>query len=163
MTPTLMALPAPAQQKSLPFVHHDGGRNRSGFTGTADDCVTRAIAIATGRPYREIYERLAQGNANERATKRSTANSGRRTARHGINTKRQWFTDYMQSLGWSWMPTMLIGQGCKTHLAVGELPMGRLIVAVSRHYTTVIDGVIHDTWDCSRGGTRCVYGFWSKD
>jgi hypothetical protein len=26
----------------------------------------------------------------------------------------------------------------------------------------VIDGVIHDTFDPSRGGTRCVYGYWIK-
>jgi hypothetical protein len=24
----------------------------------------------------------------------------------------------------------------------------------------VIDGVIHDTHDCSRNGTRCVYGYY---
>jgi hypothetical protein len=27
--------------------------------------------------------------------------------------------------------------------------------------TAVIDGVIYDTPDCSRGGTRCVYGYFS--
>jgi hypothetical protein len=27
------------------------------------------------------------------------------------------------------------------------------------HIVEQIDGVIHDTHDCSRGGTRCVYGF----
>jgi hypothetical protein len=31
---------------------------------------------------------------------------------------------------------------------------------VSRHAVAVIDGVIHDTYDCSRGGKRCVYGYW---
>ncbi len=29
-----------------------------------------------------------------------------------------------------------------------------------RHYTAVIDGVINDTHDPSREGTRCVYGYW---
>jgi hypothetical protein len=29
----------------------------------------------------------------------------------------------------------------------------------SRHLVAVIDGVIHDTHDCSRDGTRCVYGY----
>jgi hypothetical protein len=66
--------------------------------------------------------------------------------------------------------------------------MGKLIVAVSKHYTTVIDGVIHDThnpqredsfmFEPDRGqplkknqgrnvngvytkiGGRCVYGWW---
>jgi hypothetical protein len=27
----------------------------------------------------------------------------------------------------------------------------------------VIDGVLHDTHDCTRGGTRCVYGYWIVD
>lgn len=48
------------------------------------------------------------------------------------------------------------------HLRDGELPMGRLIVSVSRHLVAVIDGVIYDTHNCSRNGTRCVYGFWKQ-
>ena len=58
---------------------------------------------------------------------------------------------------------MFIGSGCKVHLRNDELPAGRLIVCLSRHYTAVIDGVIHDTHDPSRGGTRCVYGYWRKE
>ena len=44
----------------------------------------------------------------------------------------------------------------------GKLPMGRLIVTVSKHECAVINGVIYDTSDPLRGGTRCVYGFWSS-
>jgi hypothetical protein len=59
---------------------------------------------------------------------------------------------------------MRIGQGCTTHLRRSELPTtGRLIVSVSKHITAVIDGVIHDTHDPSRRGTRCVYGYWVKE
>jgi hypothetical protein len=36
-------------------------------------------------------------------------------------------------------------------------------VVLSRHYAAVIDGVLHDVVDCSRGGTRCVYGYYSPD
>ena len=43
-----------------------------------------------------------------------------------------------------------------------ELPKGRLICHVSRHSCAVIDGVLNDTYDCSRMGTRCVYGYWIK-
>jgi hypothetical protein len=66
----------------------------------------------------------------------------------------------MESLGWVWTPTMLVGQGCKVHLRASELPKGRLVVCVSKHSVAVIDGIIHDTYDPSRGGTRCVYGYW---
>jgi len=57
---------------------------------------------------------------------------------------------------------MFIGSGCRVHLRSKELPMGTLIVSVSKHLTTVIDGVINDTHDCSRDGTRCVYGYWYR-
>lgn len=56
---------------------------------------------------------------------------------------------------------MLIGQGCRVHLRQGELPHGRLVVSVSKHLTAVIDGVIYDTHDPSRGGMRCVYGYYA--
>jgi hypothetical protein len=38
----------------------------------------------------------------------------------------------------------------------GRAAAGRLVVSVSGHMVAVIDGVIHDNHDCSRGGTRCV-------
>lgn len=148
---------------ALPFVHDDGGRAAAGFKGDAGDCVTRAIAIATSLPYQEVYDAMAAGTASERKTRRSGRSSGRRTAREGIHTGRKWFADYMAALGWQWVPTMAIGSGCKVHLAKGELPMtGRLIVAVSKHYTAVVDGVVRDTHDCTRDGMRCVYGYWQR-
>lgn len=66
----------------------------------------------------------------------------------------------MEELGFVWTPTMFIGQGCKVHLRKGELPTGRLVVKVSRHLCAVINGVLHDTHDCTRRGKRCVYGYW---
>jgi hypothetical protein len=140
----------------LPWVYDDGGRADSGRRGLAGDCVARAVAIASGRPYDEVYRALAAGNAQERG-KRST---GRRTAREGIHTGRSWFKDYMASLGFRWVPTMGIGTGCRVHLRQGELPGGRLVVTLSHHVVAVIDGVVHDTGDPSRGGTRCVYGYY---
>jgi len=66
--------------------------------------------------------------------------------------------EYLRDIGWRWTPTMHIGSGCKVHLRAGELPPGRLIVALSKHLCAVIDGVIHDTHDCSRGGRRSFTG-----
>jgi hypothetical protein len=138
----------------------DGGRGASarGRGRATGDCVARSVAIASGRPYWEVYDRLAQGTGTQRRSKRT----GKRgfTADHGINTRRRWFKDYMAELGFTWVPTMGIGTGCRVHLRSGELPMGRLVVSVSKHATAVIDGVIFDTHDPSRGGTRCVYGYY---
>ena len=33
----------------------DGGRKAAGFSGPANDCVARSIAIAAQRPYAAVY------------------------------------------------------------------------------------------------------------
>lgn len=163
------------------FVFDDGGRAAAGFKGTAGDCVARAVAIASGRPYAEVYAALSKGMGSQRKSRGATA-------RNGVSTRRKWFKDYMRSLGAEWTPTMQIGAGCTVHLRADELPPGRLVVAVSKHYTAVVDGVIHDNHDPRERGTtvypanysgdipkgarpldgggwayspeRCVYGYW---
>jgi hypothetical protein len=146
----------------MQYKYNDGGREAAGYKGKTGDCVARSIAIASGRPYQEVYDRLAQGNASERITKRSRPSSsdGVKTAAKGIHVRRKWFKDYMAELGFKWVSTMGIGTGCKVHLREGELPNGRLMVHVSNHCCAVIDGVLNDTYDGSRAGTRCVYGYW---
>jgi hypothetical protein len=117
--------------------------------------VTRAIAIATGRPYREVYDALNTMAGRERprqGRKRSSARTG---------VFRRTYEPYLASLGWRWTPTMKIGAGCTVHLVAAELPPGRLVVCVSRHLCAVVDGVVHDTHDPTRGGTRCVYGYYA--
>jgi len=143
------------------FQFNDGGRKEAGFKGTAGDCVCRSICIATGKPYEEVWNHLAKHNANQRTTKKSKKSG--ETADKGINTKRKWFEQYMISLGFKWIPTMQIGSGCKVHLKSDELPKGTIICNVSRHFVAVIDGIINDTYDCSRNGTRCVYGYYIKN
>ena len=147
----------------MEFNFNDGGRADAGYKGRTGDCVTRAVAIAAELPYKQVYDRLADGNATQRVTKRIKKSRARaRTASKGINTSRKWFKDYMRSLGFKWVSTMGIGTGCKVHLKADELPKGRVIARVTRHYCAVIDGVINDTYDPSRGETRCVYGYWIK-
>jgi hypothetical protein len=141
----------------MTFQHNDGGRAAAGFKGAAGDCVARAVAIASGRPYAEVYARLAEGTGSQRAGKKGKRSA---SARNGINVTRKWFKDLMVEWGFVWVPTMTIGSGCKVHLRADELPAGRLVVSVSGHYTTMIDGVINDTWNPDRGGNRCVYGYW---
>ena len=146
----------------MKYVYNDGGRSKY-FKGTAGDCVARSIAIAADLDYKEVYERLAHGNKTQRKGKhQSKGTMGKRTARNGIYTNRKWFKDYMKELGFTWVSCMGIGTGCKVHLNRDELPSARIIAKVSRHFTAIIDGVINDTYDPSRGGTRCVYGYWIK-
>lgn len=141
----------------MEFRFNDGGRLAAGYKGKTGDCVVRAVAIATGLAYQEVYDRVNALSAQERTGTRKRGKSNARTGVYKSSTRR-----LMDSLGWTWTPTMQIGSGCTVHLRANELPHGHLIVSVSRHIVAVIDGVIHDTHDCSRNGTRCVYGYWSK-
>lgn len=143
------------------FVFNDGGRALAGFKGSTGDCVARAIAIAAALPYKDVYARLAEGTGNQRATSRVKKQA--KSARNGIYTTRKWFKDYMSELGFVWVPTMTIGSGCKVHLSHRELPSGRLVVMLSKHAAAVVDGVLYDTYDSSRGGSRCVYGYWKLE
>jgi hypothetical protein len=140
----------------MAFVYDDGGRAAVGFRGVAGDCATRAIAIAANLPYGHVYADLNELGKSERTGKRKRGVSNARTGVY-----KQAMHKYLASLGWTWTPTMQIGSGCKVHLRADELPAGRIIVNLSKHYAAVIDGVLHDTSDCSREGTRCVYGYWS--
>ena len=131
----------------MPWHHNDGGRSKY-FKGTdAGDCVVRSLAICTGRDYKEIYDELL-------------ALTGE-SPRNGVLAHKT--LNYFPKQGLVWTPTMKIGQGCTVLLCEDELPAGRLICKVSKHMVAVIDGVVHDTYDCTRDGTRCVYGYWRLD
>jgi hypothetical protein len=132
------------------WVYDDGGRADAGFRGDAGDCVARAIAIATGMAYREVYDDLADREAQ----------LGRpRSARNGVSPKA--YKPYLAELGAIWTPTMRIGSGTTVHLRESELPWEPwLIVRLSKHLVAVRQGVVFDTHDPTREGTRAVYGYW---
>lgn len=129
----------------MEFRYSDGGRLAAGFRGGVDDCVTRAIAIAAKLPYKTVYSDL-----------KAILGKGK-SPRNKID--RKVYQPYIESLGFIWKPTMTIGSGTQVHLEDAELPNGRLIVKISKHLAAVIDGVLHDTFDCSRQGKRAVYGY----
>lgn len=149
----------PIRAQDIRIVLTDGGRAAAGYRGEAGDCATRALAIATGMGYQAAYNLITKFAERERpgAKRRRGRRSSARTGVFGATMRR-----VMAHLGWTWTPTMHIGQGCKVHLRAAELPEGRIIVSLSKHYAAVIDRVLHDTHDCSRAGTRCVYGYWSE-
>ena len=134
----------------MTFQKNDGGMVEAGFKKPKSDCVVRAIAIATETPYMTIHDMI-----NEIA--------GHNMARSGNGVEKKVYNALMKELGWTWVATMLVGSGCKVHLKADELPSGRLVVRVSKHLTAVVDGVIHDLANCSRGGTRAVYGYFIKE
>lgn len=145
------------------FTYSDGGRADAGFRGSTGDCVTRAVAIAAGLPYRHVYDELYDRVRNDRAyLARLELSYGANVRRHlspRTGVPRRVYEPFLRERGFRWVPTMKIGSGCTVHLRAGELPGGTLVCRLSRHLCAVIDGVIHDTHNPARGGTRCVYGY----
>ena len=145
----------------MEFVYNDGGRSKYFKAKNVGDCVTRAIANATGRDYKEVYDAL---NALAKSTKNT--HKGKKlksSARDGMYKKV--YHKYLTSIGWVRCVTCKVGEGVKMHLRAEELPKGNLIVEIARHLTNVRDGIIYDTYDCSDNGytdKRAVYAYWTK-
>jgi hypothetical protein len=143
---------------AVSFVYDDGGRTAAGYRGTTGDCACRAIAIATGRPYQEVYDLIVAYGKRERASSRKSSRSHPRTGVYGATMARLLAREY----GATWTPTMTIGAGTTVHVRADELPAtGRHVLRLSKHFAAYVDGVLHDTDDPSRDGTRAVYGYWT--
>ncbi len=118
----------------MEFLWDDGGRAASGFVGQAGDCVTRAISIATGLAYRDIYDVLG-----ERVSK---------SARDGVPVTIM--DEYLRGLGW---------KSVKTSQPFEQewLPSGVSIVLLAKpvehyrgwHACTLVDATVYDTWNAS--------------
>ncbi len=123
----------------LDFNYNNGGSKYK----ERGDCVLRAISIATKKNYEEVLNDFKQLMD--------------KPPYQGVPNKI--WKPYLKNLGWKWIPTMFIGSGCKVHMTKEELPKGTLIISLSGHLTCVIDYIVNDTYDPSREGTRCVYGY----
>lgn len=128
-------------------IYDDGGRSKYFKAQNVGDCAVRAIAIAADLDYLQVYNDLKKLNKGL-------------SCRNGTPPKIT--KAYLKQLGYTWIPTMTIGSGWRVHLKEDELPKGTLIVRLSGHIACIKDGVLYDTHDCSRDGTRCVYGIWMK-
>ena len=131
----------------MEYIYNDGGRSKY-FKGKAEDCVCRAISIASNRDYKEVYESLKKALG---------------TPRNGVFTTNKAFKDWMVANGFVWTPCSGIGVKTSVHFIEGELPKGRLVCSVAKHYVAVVDDKVYDTWDSrynSFNEVRRIYGYW---
>ena len=143
----------------LGFQYNSGGREKYFQKERVGDCVCRAIAIANDMDYLEVYNLINDYAKKEHISKRKKKKS---SARNGVY--RNSYDKLLKDLGWTFIPLMTIGSGCQVHLRANEIPMNKtIIVRLSRHLSCIKSGIINDTYDCSRNGTRCIYGYWYKD
>ena len=129
----------------MKYKYNDGGRSNYFAANKVGDCVTRSIAIVKDMDYKEVYNKIK--------------NIVGYTPRNGVYKKDT--KKVMEHFGGVWVSCSGIGLKDKVHLNATEMPLhGRFICNLSKHVTCVIDGVINDTYDPSRDGTRMVYGYW---
>jgi hypothetical protein len=148
---------------------NDGGREAAGYRGSTGDCVIRALTLATypevvahpdipeaGTRYKSMYDALQRRQKAyvKKTLKQDTL--GRHSVRNGVINPV--YREMLKDAGWRLTATK--AKRPRVHLRAEELPAGRLIVEVNRHLVAVIDGVIYDTFDSSRDGTRPVYSYW---
>ena len=127
------------------LVYNDGGREAAGFRGKTGDCAVRAMAIALELPYADVYRELAQANKD----------SGRKkSVRRGV--MKEVYSTVLSKYGWVWHSAPKF-HGRKARY--DDLPSGRLIARMSKHFVAVIDGKLNDSWDSRH---KMVYGYWVK-
>lgn len=148
---------------AIEFVFDDGGKSKYISQKRTGDCFCRAVAIASGIEYIEVAKVISHFAAKERVTtKRLKKYKSAKGATSSV-TGGVWKATgdkVLRHLGFEKVYSMRVGVGCEVHVRANELPMGRLVLSLSRHYAAVVDRVLRDNHDCSRGGTRCVYAIW---
>ena len=127
------------------YTYNDGGREAAGMK-TKTDCGIRSMAIACNLTYSEARTKLKDAA--------SLGKMGSKSVARGIY--KEDMSDALRKLGWVWHSAPKI-EGRKARLT--DLPHGRIIVRMAKHFAAVIDGELNDTWDSSQ---KMVYGYWAK-
>ena len=126
----------------MTYLFNDGGRVAAGFPAEGGDCVARAVAVASGRAYREVHKALSD----------TVANKG--DADKGVPTSDDWqrwmaengFSECGVYEGFSYVgfsyddPRFQKGR----YVLVAQLNLGG---QVTGHAVAMVDGVVHDAQD----------------
>jgi hypothetical protein len=97
------------------------------------DCVKRAITICSGLDYKTVQNLLNLYKRNVTKVQKYSEN-------------KNWLPYVEKVLGWKKLNgynNTKVGEFAKEH------PKGTYLISVRKHLTSVVDGVIQDTWNCS--------------
>lgn len=118
----------------MPFRYY----NAHPYNRLVDDCVKRSIALTTGISYKDVKKGL---NEHKKIT-----------GAKAFNEKGNPGSYMENALGFP--RTIAQKRSDGTRETVEEFarshPKGRYVVSVVGHWTACIDGIIYDTWDCSK-------------
>lgn len=102
-----------------------------GTTTKTWDCVKRAIVATTGMDYRSVQRGL---NAYKKVTGAKTFYSG--------HNPHHYVEDVLNAKKIFLSPHTTVADFCQSH------PRGRYILDMDGHWSSCINGVLYDTWDC---------------
>ncbi len=126
------------------YTYDDGGRVAAGMK-SQNDCGIRAIAIATGMEYHAARKFI---RAFAKAGKQGNGQISNGIYKEDMNAA-------LESIGWVWCSAPKF-EGRKARYS--DIPC-TAILRMARHYSTVKDGVLYDSWDSSH---KMVYGYWCE-
>ena len=129
------------------WIWHDGGRAGAGFVGNTGDCVVRAITIATGKAYREVYDAIHSATGE--------------SPRQGASVLH--CEKFLVDLGFECVkcesPTKL--------RFMADLPGNVVLLFLADgnsrkrgHLCTMVDGTIYDTWDPQFEDVYVIDRYW---
>lgn len=122
--------------------------NNCNRTRITDDCVTRALALATGMHYKKMHQLLTK--LNRQYVRNYNNKYSREITCVGTNPTNGIFKPIYH--------TLLINLGWRWHPYSKPLPArGTIIVSMRLHIATIIDGVFYDTEDRR---TQRIYGYY---
>lgn len=128
------------------YQFNDAGRKRPSL-----DCVARAISITLEMPYRKVCQLL-----NDEALRLGMPCD----PFEGVRLKT--YEAFLSSRGWVYSPVFIVRRSvtrARVSVSEGILRHGRFVVRTPGHLVSVVNGVVHDTFD-SRG--RAALGFFYK-
>ena len=132
----------------IKFIENDGGRSAAGYRGYTGDCVCRAIAIVTGKPYKEIYGLIADTAAElgypksanmalvNRARKEQYLQSGKRGKCIDLVV--------LERLGFQ---KIKLPKGPRPTYTEAHETYGDCLATTQRHMVALKDGALQDTFD----------------
>lgn len=144
------------------FVYNDGGRSNYFKVGNVGDCCCRAICNTTGLDYKRIYDLINKISVLESTKHHRRGQTS--SARDGVF--KETAIKIIEALGGEKVKVQEFGSSIKCHLCDEDLNQynkGSYLLILSKHYSSLINGDLVDTYDCSRDGDRQVYSMYKMN
>ena len=124
------------------YRYNDGGRKEAGYKGHTGDCVVRAMAIVSGRPYLKVYDFVGQGMKAAGFARSGNAYTAKYKKGKGSPKAAQ--NKVKQAFGFQKIKQP---KGKKLTYSQAHEKYGNCIVSSTRHVCAIVDGKLQDTFD----------------